>query len=801
MSASVAKRILSVSVVASLALEGWPASASEQLEEVIVTARKREESLLQVPVVTTALGAEQLQQYALDDLTRIADKVPGLVLGASSLSFGDQVSLRGVGTSVLNATIDQSVSLNVDGLQLTQGLAYQSAMFDMAQVVVLKGPQGLFFGKASPGGVISVTTADPTQDVELVVRGGYEFEAEEEQLELIASGPVTDTLLARLAGSFSDAEGFFDNVATAAPGTGAVDPKYRKIADNETTLLRGTLRWDPTERFSSRFKANYSNSETEGWGGEPQLASCPDGTGSTIGRPFLGGGEDCRLDDTQRTVGLDPASFPVIRNGGVPYMDAEQIFGTLELNYDLSEELALNSVTGYYDIDQSVMINGTATTYAGPLFASQNGFQRDDVTEELRLTSDFGGALNFMVGAFYQDASMDFTVDVPGNAAYGFPARLALADHAVDVEAWSVFGQLLWDITPGLELGVGARWSDEERSHTQTDRITGTPVQTPLARPEIGDSNLSPEVSLTWRPSDELTVFGALKQAYKSGSFSTTGVFAPGFDNSFKDEKVQGGEAGFKARLLDGRLMANAAAYYYVYDDMQVGANSFDERGTLAMRVLNAASSEIYGIEMDAAYVVDAVEGLTLRAALNWNEAEFDEFESGLCWGGQRIQDGCDQLYDARSRLYKAQDISGGDLLRAPEWSGNVGIDYEKPLANGMTLVVGVSTTYSDDYYTSITLRDDMVQRSYFKHSASIALRGPDDGWMAELIGNNLGNEIVTGNCIHGNYQDGGPVFPTVVTGASFRGPAGVDELLCLPDRGRAVWMRLTLRPSVLTKK
>ena len=107
-------------------------------------------------------------------------------------------------------------------------------------------------------------------------------------------------------------------------------------------------------------------------------------------------------------------------------------------------------------------------------------------------------------------------------------------------------------------------------------------------------------------------------------------MFAPGFDNSFKDEKVQGGEAGFKARLLDGRLMANAAAYYYVYDDMQVGANSFDERGTLAMRVLNAASSEIYGIEMDAAYVVDAVEGLTLRAALNWNEAEFDDFESGI---------------------------------------------------------------------------------------------------------------------------------------------------------------------------
>ncbi len=797
MSASIAKRILSVSVVASLALEGWPASASE-LEEVIVTARKREESLMQVPVVTTALGAEQLQQYALDDLTRIADKVPGLVLGGSSLSFGDQVSLRGVGTSVLNATIDQSVSLNVDGLQLTQGLAYQSAMFDMAQVVVLKGPQGLFFGKASPGGVISVKTADPTQDFELLVRGGYEFEAEEEQGELIVSGPVTDTLLARLAGSFSDAEGFFDNAATAAPGTGAVDPKYRKIADTETTLLRGTLRWEASDRFNARLKANYSDAESRGWGGEPQMASCPDGTGSTIGKPFLGGGEDCNLDDTQRTVGLDPAAFPAAKNGAVPYMDAEQVYGTLELNYELSEVLALNSVTGYYDIDQSVMINGTATSYAGPLFLSQNGFQRDDVTEELRLTSSFDGSVNFLLGVFYQDASMDFSVDVPGNAAYGFPVRLALAQHTVDVEAWSVFGQVLWNITPELELGVGARWSDEERSHTQTDLITGTPVHTPLAQPEIGDSNLSPEISLTWTPSDELTVFGDLKQAYKSGSFSTTGVFAPGFDNSFDDEKVQGGEAGFKARLLDGQLAVNAAAYYYQYDDMQVGANSFDERGTLAMRVLNAASSEIYGVEMDAAYAVAAVEGLTVRAALNWNEAEYDEFENGLCWGGQRIQDGCDQLYDPRSRLYKAQDLSGGDLLRAPEWTGNVGIDYERPLANGMTLALGLSTTYSDDYYTSITLRDDMVQESYFKHSASVSLRGRHDAWMAELIGNNLGNEIVTGNCIHGNYQDGGPVFPTVVTGAAYRGPAGVDELLCIPDRGRAVWLRLTLRPSVL---
>ncbi len=791
---------LPAAVVASLLLEAVPVSA--QLEEVIVTARKREESIMKVPVVTTTLGADQLDHYALDDLTRIADQVPGLVLGSSALSFGDQVSLRGVGTSVLQAAIDQSVSLNVDGLQLTQGLAYQSAMFDMAQVAVMKGPQSLFFGKASPGGVIAVRTADPTDEFELSLRGGYEFEAEEQLVELVISGPLGDTVGARLAGIFSDADGFFRNNATAYPGTGAVDPKYDTIGKNETTMLRGTLLWDPTKRLSSRLKANYSDSAVDGWGGEPQLTSCPDGIRPSFlfGVPFIGGADDCKLDDTQAKVDLDPAAFPVIRNNGVPFMDAEQVYGTLELSYELNESLTLNSVSGYYDIDQSVMINGTGTTYAGPLFASQNTFQREDFTQELRLTSDFPSSpVNFMVGAFYQDASMTFTVDVPGNGAYGLPPRLALADHEVEIDALSFFGQVLWDITPNLELGIGARWTDEDRDYTQTDFTTGTPVVTPMARPSIGGSDWSPELSLTYTPTDDLTVFGALKQGHKSGSFDSSGVFAPGQDNSFEDEEVQGGEAGVKARLLDGRLMTNVAAYYYEYDDMQVGANSFDEEGILVVRTLNAASSEIYGVDFDMAYNPAGLDGLVLRAALNWNQAEYDEFENALCWGGQRIQDGCDQLFNENTGFYTAQDISGGDLLRAPEWTGNVGIDYVMPLANGMSLAMGVTTTYSSDYYTSITLRDDMQQDSYFKHSATIALEGRDAGWTAELIGNNLGNEIVTGNCIHGNYEEGGPVVDNV-TGADFRGPSGVDELICLPDRGRAVWLRLTLRPSVLMK-
>ena len=141
-----------------------------QLGEVIVTARKRQESILNVPVVVTALPQQTLERFQVQNMKDIATLVPGLTVGESVLSIGTQISIRGVGTSAFDPGIDQSVVLNIDGQQFSQGLAFGSGFFDMGQVEVLKGPQALFFGKSSPGGVISIRTADPTDKVEVVVR-------------------------------------------------------------------------------------------------------------------------------------------------------------------------------------------------------------------------------------------------------------------------------------------------------------------------------------------------------------------------------------------------------------------------------------------------------------------------------------------------------------------------------------------------------------------------------------------------------------------------------------------------------
>jgi len=376
------------------------AEASVENGDIIVTARKRQESILQVPVVVSAISNETLQATGVTNVTELPKLVPGLVIAGNLLSIGPQVTIRGVGTSSFDPGVDQSVSLNIDGLSLGQGLAFGSAMFDVAQVEVLKGPQALFYGKSSPGGVISLRTADPTDSTEVIARGGHEFVAREWRGELIASGPITETLGGRFGVLYSQADGYFENNAVAFPGTGAMTPEHRRITRPRNFVARATLLWRPIEGFSARLKYNHAydrstNAEAK------QLASCPDGRGRAFvpfpplaAVPFIAN-DDCRLNRDASSIYLDPASFPGVPNGGVPYLRNVQDYGTLELGYDITPELNLTSTTAYYNLRSRSMVNPSGASAAAPTFAVTNQFSRREFTEELRLNSDFEGPLNF----------------------------------------------------------------------------------------------------------------------------------------------------------------------------------------------------------------------------------------------------------------------------------------------------------------------------------------------------------------------------------------------------------------------
>lgn len=800
------KCVLLLAVSTSTLAVAVPSHAQETQErprieegDIIVTARKRQESVLRVPVVETVLSQEALSKAQVTDVTGIANQVAGLQVGSNVLTVGTQISLRGVGTSSLDAGVDQSVSLNIDGLQLTQGATYGVGMFDMAQVEVLKGPQALFFGKNSPGGVISIRTADPGDELEIEGRAIYGFEPRQKRGELIVSTPLSDTVGFRFAGMYSDEDGYFRNFATALPGTGAVTPSTTRYNGGDEFIVRGTLVWEPDPSVMVRLKANATEKRVTG-GGSP-FGSCPDGNGAPVGIPFIHPNDDCKVDRTLYIVDVDPAAFPQARNGGVPFMTYETQFGTLEINYEAAPSISVNSTTGYFNTVIDGMLNGVNAGFAGPSLIADNHFTRRDFTQEFRAQSDFADSpVNFLLGGFYQDANVSNRVWVGGNLAYFVNpafATLTAGINDVDIEVWSAFGQLRWKPVETIEIAAGVRYTNEKR-HNDASRLTSltaTPTAVMLGNPDLRSKNWSPEMTVTYTPTDDLTIFGALKQGYKSGSFIMTAPPTAGADNSFGDERVRGGEVGVKARLADRALTVNTAFYYYKYDDLQVGANEVASGGLPVIRTINAASSKVYGVDFEATYRPPSVPGLSTRLAVNWNHARFDKFDNAPCWGGQRIEDGCNLFFNEETGNFQAQDLSGVRLPKAADWTINGGFDYEMQINEGLDLAFGMSGQYSSRFLKNLGDRPDFYQPSYVKFNANLSISASNDSWELALIGNNLGNKYTAGNCTQFSGATG-QIFLSPTFGTDTRNAAGVDELACIPDRGREVFLRLTLRPT-----
>ena len=790
-------RLLLATTAMATMLAATPAFAAEDDNgEIIVTARKQQESILKVPVVANVLAPETLQTYQINNMQDITTKIPGLVSGNAVLAIGEQMSLRGVGSNSLDQGVDQSVSLNIDGLQLTHGLAYRAAAFDVAQVEVLKGPQALYFGKNSTAGVISFRSNDPGDKLEIIGRAGYEFEAREWRGEAIVSGPLSDTAGIRVAAMYTNSQGIYKNTAVPQPGLGGAGPKYNRLGGGESYLIRATFLWKPTDNFTARLKANFA-ADSNRQGGSNQLAQCPDGTGTVPGLPvpwnFYAPGEDCKYDKTVNFIDLDPAAFPGIRNNGVPFLKLNQNFGTLEMNYDINPTLSLTSVTGFYKAHADTMINGTFTGYAGPAISADNIFNRREWTQELRLESDYRDSpFNFSLGGFYQNAEISNDFTLGGNTKLGLPGTLVKGISTIDVESISVFGQMRFKASDQIELAGGVRWQNETRDLTVFNRLTNTRTVLAPGSDRLSSKNWSPEFTITYTPTDTLTIFGAYKQAYKSGSFNIVIPGNPGENKSFGDEKVNGGEIGIKSRLLDRALSLDIAGYYYRYSGLQTGVNEPAQNGLPVLRTVNAGKAEIYGVDFDMRYRPPSVDGLTLSLAGAWNKTKFLELNNVPCWGGQLASQGCDQFLNTSTGRFTSQNLTGIPFVRAPEWQINFGFTYETPVGNGMRLVFGNDNQYQSSYLT--ILGDDRVrpitrQPGVVRVDLSLTLFGKDDRWNIGIYGKNLGDKLRPGYCSSYNAA-GGSIFTAPVAGvanASQLNAAGVDEIGCSFANGRAI--------------
>lgn len=777
-------------------------SGSPAVEEIIVTARKREERAIDTPVAIAALTEEEVERYNTRDLAELTTRIPGVSIShAAGGGAGGNMTIRGVGNLAVDYGADQPVALVLDGMSFTRGHVLDTGFFDVGGVQVLKGPQALFYGKNSPAGVIAVTSRTPTpgDEIEYFGRIGYEFVTEDPVLEAGISFPLGETVAMRLAGRYQNMQGgYLDNSArplnvgdaqlTLAPGvTAPMYPttpglmsrgaSYDEFPAQDQQVLRLTTVWQPNDSFKATLKNFYSYSQqndagntilyacADGVGGNPYYLSAPDPTQVCTSSPRL-----------RRNGALPPAQ---IVDSHIHLNSSDNFFNkltnnieTLEMVWDFND-LTFTSVTGYWDYRHREYTNYDYTSYA--VVVSKQGESGESFTQEFRLQSGFDGPVNFMVGLFYETTERDldapvqifpelFTdfADQAPRVAPGTPYNGTYINYHQhwdnNIDSYSMFGSIDFAVNEQWTVTGGARFTKEERDSVggnifENSSILNFSPAGVVYRPEDDSDNVSPELTVSYRPTDNMMIYTAYKTGFQSAGISNPGTvpdlrsLSAADQNDalvFDESVVKGFEVGLKGYFFDQQLSADIIVYRYKYEDLQVGIFN---PVTTTFTIQNAAEAINQGIDFTS--IFQATDELQLRVAAQYNDLEFESFEDA----------GCNAIDDARPvntlpatgpgchvgpNGNKIQDLSG-EQYGGPPFQANVGVSYETNLFSNWGMELTADAIYHSEGQEALRQRGtDIPQRTVLNLAARLYQgEGP---WNVSLICSNCLDEIyVTG--------------------------------------------------------
>lgn len=761
------------------------------MDDIIVTARKRSESSLSVPVAITAVSGAQLSNRGIVGIDAIARLVPTMIVGPSSGGAqGGLVTIRGIAGPDSNPFGDQAVSFNVDGVAIGKSSVRRMVDTDLAQVEVYKGPQALFYGKNSPAGVVSMKSADPGDRFEAKLSAGYELEADEFRTEGYVSAPLTDSLGIRVAGIYSTQKGWVKyNVPANSVAAASTD---KRGPDGESYGGRITLKYDPDSNFSAKLKINYGKVDlTGGMVGTAEYFGCPTGSLQS------GSIDDCKANGKTQTTGSGPAVGMLNPDfgDGHGFMRQTQFLTSLELGYNLGDNLNLTSVTGFYRTRFFSAANHE-NDYSIAL-PSRNIYRDNQFSEEIRAVSSFDGPLNFSAGAYYSTTS---TVSGANTWVYAMePSGLnalalsglgfvplntpfSVGNYLLKQEgsAYSAYLQMIYKPIDQVEIDVGGRYSHETKKlvyvydqapgFTYHDLTAADDIISTVSPTKRSFNDFSPEVTVSYRPTQALTLFGSYKHGFLSGGFNAQSGLA---DLSFEPERIKGFEGGVKALLLDNSLRINASLYSYKMKGLQLTGYK-----NVTSTIRNVGGGTVKGFEVDFSYRTP-LEGLSLNGAFAYNRAKYSSFAGAPCYNGQTIAMGCSFAPGAG---VPTQDLSGSTFARAPKINLVGGFDFESNVSGNVKIGLNGTATYISRYFTDIQNSPIGIQQAYTLIDAGIRIGDVNDVWKAELIGRNLTDKYY--NSVS---------FDAPFTGSAAGGTTGtLADRFGGMSRGREVMIRLS---------
>lgn len=684
--------------------------AAVTVEDIVVTAQRRSESIRDVPFAVSAVNKETLAEVAAGggDILSMAARVPSLQVESSNGRYAPRFYIRGLGNVDFDFNASQPVSVVLDDVVLENVFLKGFPLFDVQQVEVLRGPQGTLFGRNTPAGVIKIDTAKPTNDFTgfgSVAVGNLGSVRAETGVTI----PLTDTLQVRVAGLWNHRDDWVDNMYDAP----FVDRNGKDLGNFDDVAGRVHVAWQPTDRFSALLTLQ---------------ARDYDGTG-TMNRAnaLTKGSNELNSNFNRERVYYD--------GGRNNFQKQETRSGSLQLAYDFGPATLTGVVGSYWgaskgngDIDGGVASAPAGAPYKTP-FNSETGTLDSDLTQdtyELRLASNGDGRLGWQVGAFYWEERFNL-ISATFNGVGGLQPTI-VTDIVQESESWSVFGQGNYQVTDALKLTAGLRYTDDSRDF-RGQRTLGAPLD---VTKKVGDEQLSWDISALYEVNSDWNLFARVAQGYRGpsiqGRIATSNVVT-----TADSETVMSYEAGFKSRLWDGRARFNATAYIYEVSDPQFtaigGEGNFNQ-------LINADKGEGYGIELDGDVYLGA--GFSLAGGFAWNHTEIKDSDLlvAFCGANCTVTDPIVNVGTTRRA-----NIDGNPFPQAPEYTANITLNYVRTLASGAQIFASTDWVMQKDFNLFLYESVEFMQDTSFEGGARVGWRDMDLGLEAALYVRNMTDE------------------------------------------------------------
>ena len=659
-------RILSPTVFFTLFCAlALPAQAQGVLEEIVVTAQKREQNIQDVPISITRMSGQWLESKFAGggDVLELASTVPGLHVESSNGRLSPRFYMRGLGNADFTAAASQPVSIVFDEVPMEKASLKSFPIFDLDDIEVIRGPQGTLFGRNTTAGILKFDSRRPTEETEGYIKASGGNLGTINVEGAVGGTLVENTLMGRVSFITQHRSDWVNNAHTGEDDA---------MGGFDIFAGRAQLLWTPSDDFSALLL--YQHQDQGGNSASLFRANIFDKGSSKLNENY-----------DRNTVYFD---------GGNNNPAKIKSFGvTLKLDWDAGD-YTITSITSYQDIyDRSARGDidggyGCSLSFLGlcqpgpagppstPFNAAASPFtvnvdtggdqEVEQITQEIRVASNLDGPFNYQVGAFYFE---DELLSVSQNQSAGAPAFIVGSISEVENTTWAIFGQGSYNVSDQLTLTAGLRYTDDKKD-AQHERPAVEGVLDPIS---LGDDELSWDVSLAFAVSDDAQVYARV----------ATGFRAPTIQDRLEDdpvatiadsETIMSYEIGYKALFEKVRL--NVAGFYYEVDDMQLVAVGGDANTTT---LLNANEGVGYGVEFDIDIVL--TDNMILSGGFGYNKTELNDKELTLPIPPHGLVTSRDPL-DANGRAI----IDGNPFQHAPEWTANVQLDYTHPLANGTEL-------------------------------------------------------------------------------------------------------------------